>query len=67
MNNENFRRDEIWFVIRNEKLESELICLSDFEDYKGDKVRKDAKYSKQYMEGRYGADPFIKKGVVGSE
>lgn len=67
MNNENFRRDEIWFVIRNEKLESELICLSDFEDYKGDKVRKDAKYSKQYMEGKYGTDPFIKKGVVGSE
>lgn len=64
MNNENFRRDEIWFVYRNENLESELICLSDFENYKGEKVRKDAKYSKQYMEGRYGADPFIEKGVV---
>jgi len=62
MNNDNFRRDEIWFVCRNKKLESELYCLSDFIDFKGEKVRKDAKYSKQYMESKYGADPFVAKG-----
>ena len=66
MTNENFRRDEIWFVYRNSDLASELVCLSDYINYKGEKVkvRKDAKYCKQYMEGKYGADPFISKGVL---
>jgi len=63
MNKDNFRRDEIWFVYRDEKLSSHLVCLSDMVDKKGEtQVRKDAKYSKQYMEGRYGADPFISQG-----
>lgn len=66
MTNENFRRDEIWFVYRTNELASELVCLSDYINYKGEKVkvRKDAKFSKQYMEGKYGADPFISKGVL---
>ena len=63
MNNKNFRRDEIWFAYRNSKMASELVCLSDFINFKGEKVRKDAKYSKQYLEGKFGADPFIKRGV----
>ena len=63
MNNDNFRRDEIWFIYRTKDLNSELVCLSDYINYKGEKVRKDAKYSKQYMEGKYGADPFIAKGI----
>ena len=37
--------------------------LSSIVNYKGEMVRKDAVYSKQYLEGRYGADPFIKKGL----
>ena len=28
---------------------------------KGEAVRKDAKYGKQYLEGKYGADPYLKK------
>jgi len=64
MTNDNFRRDEIWFLFRNERLESQLVCLSDFIDYKGEKIRKDAKYSKQYMKGKYGADPFIRQGLI---
>jgi len=64
MTNELFRRDEIWFMYRDENLNSELVSLSDFIDYKGDRIRKDAKYSKQYMEGKYGADPFVAKGVL---
>lgn len=63
MTNDLFRRDEIWFVVKNDLYESELMALTDFVNYKGDKVRKDAKYSKQYLEGKYGADPFIQKGV----
>lgn len=63
MTNELFRRDEIWFAYKNASFSTELVPLSNIVDYKGDQVRKDAKFSKQYMEGRYGADPFIKKAV----
>ena len=58
-----FRRDQIWFTYRTDELATELLCLSDIINYKGERVRKDAKYSKQYMEGKYGADPFIRKGL----
>ena len=60
---EQFRRDQVWFTYRNDELGTELLCLSDIINYKGERVRKDAKYSKQYMEGKYGADPFIRKGL----
>ena len=50
------RRDEIWFVERNENGESSLYSLADFEV--GDKaVRKDADFCKNYILGRYGAVP----------
>ena len=64
MNNKVFRRDEIWFAFRKENaLSTKYIPLSSIVDYKGNMVRKDAVYGKQYLEGRYGADPFIKKGL----
>ncbi len=63
MNNENFRRDEIWFAYRNDEYATNIFPLSSVVDYQGKPVRKDAKYSKQYLEDRYGADPFIKKGL----
>lgn len=63
MTNELFRRDEIWFVYRDDNYSTKLIPLSNIVNYKGEQVRKDAKYYKQYLEGRYGADPFIKKGL----
>jgi AAA15 family ATPase/GTPase len=64
MTNELFRRDEIWFAHKDASFSTELVPLSNIVDYKGDQVRKDAKFSKQYMEGRYGADPFIKKAAT---
>lgn len=63
MTSENFRRDEIWFVAKNVDEESQLYALSDFRGENGEKTRKDAAFSKQYMEGRYGADPFFKKMI----
>lgn len=63
MTNELFRRDEIWFVVKDDNLSSKLIALTDLKNYKGERVRKDAFYGKQYLEGRYGADPFITKGL----
>lgn len=63
MNNNVFRRDEIWFAYRNEEYSTIYKPLSNIVDYKGNMVRKDAVYGKQYLEGRYGADPFIEKGL----
>ncbi|MDY4788588.1 MAG: ATP-binding protein [Bacilli bacterium] len=63
MNNSNFRRDEICFVYKNENYSTDIMPLSNIINYKGEQVRKDASYYKQYLEGRYGFDPFIKKGL----
>ena len=63
MNNKVFRRDEIWFAYRNEDYATIYTPLSSIVDFRGNMVRKDAVYGKQYLEGRYGADPFIEKGL----
>ena len=61
MNEENFRRDEIWFVAKGNDERSNLYSLVEIKQSDGTSVRKDAKYSKQYLEGRYGADPYLQK------
>lgn len=63
MSNKLFRRDEIWFAYRDEDYSTKYIPLSNIVNYKGEMIRKDAVFSKQYLEGRFGADPFIKKGL----
>lgn len=59
MNNKVFRRDEIWFSAINGYDESVLYSLVDFRKENGDKPRNDENYNKQYLEGRYGADPYM--------
>lgn len=49
-----FRRDQIWFVQKDEFGYSELTALSDF------KVRSDASFEKDYLAGVYGGIPLIK-------
>ena len=61
MNSEVFRRDEIWFVAKGNRQNSKLYSLVEFKNKKGESVRKDAKYDKQYLEGKYGADPYLRK------
>ena len=61
MNSEVFRRDEIWFVAKGQRQNSKLYSLVEFKNKKGESVRKDAKFDKQYLEGKYGADPYLKK------
>ena len=61
MNNKVFRRDEIWFSAINGHDESVLYSLVDFRKENGKKARNDEIYSKQYLEGRYGADPYLKR------
>ncbi len=49
LNNNQFRRDEVVFVDKNERGESSLYALSDL------KVREDATFNKDYLQGKYGA------------
>lgn len=55
-----FRRDEIWFSALNKENISKLYSLVEFRKSNGAKVRNDETYDKQYIEGRYGADPYLK-------
>lgn len=55
MSNEYFRRDEIWFVERDEYGYSKLYPLDDF----AEDARSDARLGKKYMEGRYGGVPVL--------
>ena len=51
------RRDQIWFAEKNEKnAETDLYSLTDFSPRKGENIQKG------YMQGRYGAIPFISGG-----
>ena len=61
MNSEVFRRDEIWFVAKGNRQNSKLYSLVEFKNRKGESVRKDAKFDKQYLEGKYGADPTLRR------
>jgi AAA15 family ATPase/GTPase len=47
------RRDEIWFVEKNESGSSHLYSLAEF------KVRPDLQIEKGYLNGRFGAVPFV--------
>ncbi len=60
MNHNVFRRDEIWFAATNDKRVSEIYSLYDFRTEDGNHVNQTASFSKQYLEGRYGADPYLK-------
>jgi len=51
-----FRRDQIWFVEKNQFGASELFSLADF---KTDKVRNNSAFYKNYLEGKYGAIPYF--------
>lgn len=50
-----FRRDQIWFVQKDESGYSALSALSDF------KVRSDASFEKDYLAGVYGGIPLLKE------
>ena len=56
-----FRRDEIWFVAKGNAQNSKLYSLVEFKNENGESVRKDAKFDKQYLEGKYGADPYLRR------
>lgn len=60
LNKETFRRDQIWFMEKNQFGSSELISLADF---KTNKVRNKSAFDKNYLEGKYGAIPYFDTDV----
>lgn len=61
MKNDYLRRDEIWFAATNQDSSSELWCLYDILDENGNHVKNTAAYDRQYLTGRYGADPYLNR------
>lgn len=59
MNHDVFRRDEIWFCAKNPFGASKLYSLASFRKQDGTMIRNDEAYGKRYLQGRYGADPYI--------
>lgn len=53
-----FRRDQIWFTEKNKYGEAELYSLSDIKKNES-KVRNDEDFEKNYIQGKYGAIPYI--------
>ena len=60
LSNQLLRRDEIWFVEKDERGVSTLYSLADFVDEDGSRIRKDENYEKNYLIGKYGAIPTLK-------
>ncbi|MBP5670063.1 MAG: ATP-binding protein, partial [Lachnospiraceae bacterium] len=61
-----FRRDEIWFASENDAPESSIFSLCEMRNEDGERIKNTAAYDKQYLEGRYGADPYL-QNMLGGE
>ena len=66
MKNTIFRRDEIWFAAENEAHESDVYSLHEMRSEDGSRIKNTATYDKQYLEGRYGADPYLQNMLGGA-
>jgi len=59
LNIQYLRRDQIWFTEKNRADSTDLYSLVEFRDEAGNKVRNDRNIEKDYINGRYGAIPFM--------
>ncbi len=55
----NLRRDQIYFVEKNQVGASDLYSLVAYKELGDKKVRKDRSFEKDYLNGRYGAIPYF--------
>ncbi len=53
------RRDQIWFTEKDATESTDLYSLIEFKDENGNTIRNDRSIEKDYINGRYGAIPFI--------
>lgn len=54
-----FRRDQIYFTEKNSLEETDLYSLAEYKDEDGKKARNDSSLEKNYINGRYGAIPYL--------
>lgn len=54
-----FRRDQIYFIEKDYNFSSTLYSLVEYKGDGGISIRKDRMFEKDYIQGRYGAIPFI--------
>lgn len=55
-----FRRDQLWFLEKHpQTASSELYSLAEIRMESGTGVRNDARFERDYLQGRYGAVPFL--------
>ncbi len=54
-----FRRDQIWFTEKNEHGATHLYSLAQFRLENGDLPRKDSSFENDYIQGKFGAVPFL--------
>lgn len=55
----NFRRDQIYFTEKDRMEATDLYSLVEYKEEDGTKVRNDRSFEKDYIEGRYGAIPYV--------
>ena len=55
MTNKLYRRDQIWFCEKDQYGATDLYSLVEYKE----PVRKDASYNKNYLQGKYGAIPYL--------
>lgn len=53
------RRDQIWFTEKDKTDSTDLYSLVEFKDESGKKTRNDRNIAKDYINGRFGAIPFM--------
>ena len=59
LNNGLFRRDQIYFTEKDHFEATDLYSLVEYREPDGKKIRNDRSFEKDYIEGRYGAIPYI--------
>lgn len=55
----NFRRDQIYFTEKDKEGATVLYSLIEYKEEDGGTVRKDRSFEKDYVQGRYGAIPYL--------
>lgn len=53
------RRDQIYFTEKNNWESTIIYSLADFKNKEGKKIRSDVKYEKNYLQGKFGAIPYL--------
>lgn len=67
LRNSVYRRDEIWFAAEDDAHSSELYSLYEIRKENNERINNTAAYDKQYLEGRYGADPYLQNMLKDGE